>query len=340
VSEPNEKSRYKGISQVGFLRLLEIHHMIEKKRYPNCRKLAEYFEVSQRTVERDIERLKERFNAPIEYSHFYRGYYYSQPYNLPTVFLRPGEAVSLFLGQKLLAQCKGTSLEPYLREAMEKIRKIPCEAGEVDPELLAEGISIRVEPLRGNENEMIKHFDILMMAMGGRRTVTMTYESFQSEQVTTREIDPYHLRFSDGAWYCIGYCHNRQEIRTFALDRILELSPTENKFENPKGFSIDKYLGSSWALERGKPTRIVVEFDPIVARYVRGRVWHASQEITEMPGRWLRLEITTGSLGEMQRWLMGFGSHARVIEPETLRNEMIAEFKKAAKSMRKSKHCI
>ena len=72
-----------------------------------------------------------------------------------------------------------------------------------------------------------------------------------------------------------------------------------------------------------------------MARYVRGRVWHASQEITEMPGRWLRLEITTGSLGEMQRWLMGFGSHARVIEPETLRNEMIAEFKKAAKSMKK-----
>jgi predicted DNA-binding transcriptional regulator YafY len=318
-----------GINITGFWRLYEIDRFISQGFYPNCSFLSEYFEVHRRTVERDIERLRDRFGAPIEYDRIRKGYCYSEPFVFTAVKLREGEAIALFLGQKLLMQCKGTPLEEFVKKAMFKIRVLMPQEIEVNLERALEAVSFHVDPLRGEEVEVAQRYQALVKALEQRRAVNMEYFSAGRNAVSQRRIEPYHLRLVDGTWYCIAFCHERQDVRTFALDRILSLSITGQKFRIPAGFSIEEYLGDSWTIERGTPRQVVIEFDPGQVPYIREKQWHHSQKIEDLPCGGLKMTLTTGSFGEITRWVMSFGSHARVLEPEDLRQQIIQELDRA-----------
>ena len=318
-----------GINLAGFRRLLEIHKLISDGAYPNCRKLAEILEVTQRTVERDIERLRDQFGVPLQYDRKRRGYYYEEPVDLPPLRFREGEAIALFLGQRLLTQCKGTPFEQFVRDAMEKIRLLLPHDVEVSLEQALGPVSFHAEPLRGAEIEVAQRYQLLYEAIRCRKTVVTDYFTPARNTVTTREIDPYHLRFMGGSWYCIGYCHLRGQVRTFALDRMTNLRETGKSFEIPGDFSVEEYLGDSLALERGDPQKVVIEFDSAETPYIKGRRWHKSQVLEELPDGGLRLTMVVGGLGEVKRWVMSLGSHALVVEPESLRDEIMRELEGA-----------
>ncbi len=321
-----------GTNITGFWRLYEIDRLISQGSYPNCAYLAELFEVHRRTVERDIERLRDFFGAPIRYDRSNKGYYYTECFSLPAVRLREGEAIALFLGQKLLVQCKGTPLEEFVERAMLKIRTLLPQEVDVSLERALDAVSFHVDPLRGEEVEMAQTYQVLAEAMEGRRIVDMKYYSAGRNVTTRRKIEPYHLRLVDGAWYCIGFCQERQEVRTFAMDRILSLAITDEEFEIPETFSIEEYLGDSWVIERGTPRRISIEFDSSQVPYLREKQWHHSQEINTLSDGGFRMTVTTGSLGEIMRWVLSFGSHAKVIEPEDLRQQIAEELDRARRN--------
>lgn len=316
----------------GFWRLYEIDRLISQGQYPNCEFLAEHLEVHRRTVERDIERLRDFFGAPIVYDRQRKGYGYSASFSPPRLRLKEGEAVALFLGQKLLMQCKGTPLEGVVEKAMRKIRTLLPKEVDVSLGRAVEAVSFHVDPLRGQELEMVERYRVLVRAVDKRRVVDLKYYSASRGVVTCRRIEPYHLRLVDGAWYCIGFCQKRQEVRTFAVDRIRELSITEEVFQIPGTFSIEEYLSHSWIIERGTPTRVVIEFDASQSPYISGRQWHRSQKLRDLPSGGLEMTLITGSHGEIMRWVMSFGSHARVIEPNCLKQQILIELDKARRN--------
>ncbi len=318
-----------GVNITGFWRLYEIDRLIAAGRYPNCSYLAEHFEVHKRTVERDIERLRDQFMAPIEYDQDRKGYYYADQFSLPAIKLQEGEAIALFLGQKLLMQCKGTPLEDALNRAMMKIRLLLPEEIEVDLERAVEAVSFHVDPMRGDEIEVAQVYQVLTEALEKRKTASIEYYSASRNEHTVREIDPYHLRLVEGSWYCIAFCHERRQVRIFALDRIGSIKMTDKTFEIPVDFSIEEYFGDTLTLERGTPQKVIIEFDSTQVPYVKEKVWHSSQQIEELPDGGFRLSLTTGSLGEIMRWVMSLGSHAVVIEPENLRQRIIKELREA-----------
>lgn len=320
-----------GINLTGFWRLCEIHRLISEKTYPNCNTLANRFEVTRRTIERDMDRLRDLFAAPIEYDKKHRGYYYSRQFHLPPMQLKEGEAIALFLGQKILMQCLGTPFEEFMRQAMAKVRVSLSQPMEVNLERAINSVSFHVDPLRGQESLIEKCFQTLFRAIQETKCVEMEYFSLSKGETALRRIDPYHLHFADGVWYCIGFCHTRGQVRTFALDRIKRISLTEETFVCPSDFSLEEYLGSSWVLERGEPTKVVIEFDATEARYVEGRTWHPSQVMETLDDGSLRFQVYVGSMGEIMRWVMSFGSHARVLEPEELRLKIAEEFRKGAR---------
>lgn len=318
-----------GINLAGFRRLVEIHRLVSEGAYPNCRSLAERFEVTQRTAERDIERLRDQFGMPIEYDPGRRGYHYVGPAELPPVRLQEGEAIALFLGQRLLAQCKGTPFEEFVADAIEKIRLLLPSSMEISLDRVMDSVSFHTEPLRGEEMEVAERYQVLYQAIQSHTTVVTDYFTPARNVVTHRRLDPYHLRFMDGAWYCIAFCHLRCEVRTFALDRMMDLGTTGEAFEIPAGFSVEDYLSDSLSIERGEPRKVVIEFDPTEAPYIRGKTWHKSQIVEERYDGSLRLTLTVGGMGEVRRWIMSMGGHAWVVEPETLRGEIRKELEMA-----------
>ena len=103
-------------------RMMRMHERLKAGRYPNCRKLADELEVSSKTVQRDIELIRYRLGLPIEYDQLHFGFYYTEPVaSFPNVEISEGELVALYVGQKALAQYKGTSFEAPLSTAFRKI---------------------------------------------------------------------------------------------------------------------------------------------------------------------------------------------------------------------------
>lgn len=326
IAGPRERG---GVNLTGFWRLYEIHRLIAQGTYPTCPSLAARLEVTPRTVERDIGRLRDLFGAPIEYDRARRGYHYSGRFEMPPVRLTEGEALTVFLGQRLLSQCKGTPFEDAVRRALAKIKMMLPQQAEVGLDQALGMVSFHSEPLRGQELLIAKHYELLAKAIGDRRTVTAGYYTASRRSLGQRRINPYHLRFYDGAWYCIGFCRDRREVRTFALDRMSEVEVTGETFPAPAGFSIAEYLGGSLAIERGDLRRVVIEFDPAAAPYITDRQWHHSQVLETRPDGGLRMTLRVGGLGEVMRWVMSLGSQAWVIEPAELRSQIAAALEAA-----------
>lgn len=305
-------------SRLVFARLQRIHQMLSNGRCPTLDDLARELEVSTRTVERDLQQLRDLY-APVIYDRARRGYRYERPFQLPPFKISAGELAVLLIGQRLLAEMAGT---PFAGAARTVIAKLPALLGEqvsFDPNaFINEEISFGVPAVRGDEGRLAQHFNRLAEAIAHQRTVSLCYYAASKDEVSERDVDPYHLRLADGAWYLIGHCHLRNELRIFAVDRILELTVTSRTFTKPADFSIDDYLGLSWGIERGPERTVRVAFDAEEARWIRERTWHRSQRLTEAEDGGVILEVRVSGLDSIKRWILSFGSHARVLEPAEL----------------------
>jgi len=314
-------------------RVLVIHNQVKSGKYPNTPKLASSLEVSTRTIQRDLEFLRDMLCAPMEYSRLKNGYYYTSPFEMPHLNLTEGEQVALFLGQKLLLQCAGTPLEEPIRNAFTKICLCFPQGVSVDMDSLGQIISFNVQPLRGDEQNLASTYHLLAQAIEDKRSLNIHYYTVSRNELTIRKVDPYHLRYFQGAWYLIAYCHFRQEVRIFALDRIRQLETLEEIFQVKTDFSLEEYLGNSLGIERGeKVEEVKILFDPEQARWIRERKWHKSQEIEYQPDGSLILGLKVSSLGEIKRWVLSFGAHAKVLFPASLQEEIMQEIKNMAQA--------
>lgn len=271
--------------------------------------------------------MRDRLGAPICYDYSRRGYYYEEHgFQLPPFHMSEEELIALFMGQKLLSQFMGTPFERKVRNALDKILSAIPESGVADLNSINDIVSFDIRPLRGDEERVLNNYSRLAAAIEKRKKVWLRYYSASSDEVNERYVDPYHLRYHQGAWYLIGYCNLRKAMRIFALDRIQELRNTEEPFRFVKGFVLKDYLSSALGIETGdKLQEVAIRFDRDQARWVCERCWHHTQKIEPQADGSVVLRITVSGLGEVKRWVLGFGGHAEVLYPEELRRELIME---------------
>jgi predicted DNA-binding transcriptional regulator YafY len=315
------------------IRLARMDELMRAKKYPNCGRLAQLFEVSQRTVLRDIEAMKDSLGAPILYSKQRNGYYYSHDkFTLPSIRLTEGELVAVFLGEELLKKYKNTPFEAEIEKAFKKIELLMPDFVSLKLDEVSRSFSFDILNTRELNRQDAETFSILSKAIKSRVSVQVVYYSIGRNKTETRVIDPYHLRHTYGTWYLIAYCHTRKAIRTFAVKQIRSIIPLQERFVIPKDFSIDKYLEHSWRIISGQPlTTVVVRLDKEIARWFIDRKLHASQKTLENKDGSLTLTFKVSGTDEIKRWIMSMGKYAKVIEPKALRKEILNEIKKVLK---------
>jgi len=308
-------------------RLFEAMAYILEGNYPDTGKLAEKFGCSRRTAERYIERIRLVAADDLVYDPRRRGYHFpSGRANLPRLRLSEGEAIALFLGGKLLDQCRGTPYREHVADALHKL----CTwlAGDVtyaDVVQPVGWVSFAAGPLRGEEQQVLEHFTRINRAIRECETLRVVYFAVYRSGLDEREIDPYHLYRHGGVWYAFAHCHSRGETRTFAVDRIHSLEGTGRRFDRPVDFTAENYVADAFGIERGEPACVAIRFRSDQARYIRERSWHSSQIIEELPGGDLILRLHVGGLGEVKRWVLAYGSGAEVLEPPELREAVKRE---------------
>ncbi|MGE5606410.1 MAG: helix-turn-helix transcriptional regulator [Bacteroidota bacterium] len=307
------------------VRIWTIYTLIKNRLYPDCRKLAARLEVSPRTIERDIEQLRDQMQAPIEYDRLRRGYCFSKDFSMPMPRFSEGEIISLFLGQKLIAQMEGLTYRAEIRSLREKLESMLGTEGKLSGPVLEEFISFDIGPIRGEDWRVAEYLSGLRRAAMEHLKVKMFYQSLSTETGLERVVHPYHLRFHEGAWYLIGFCSFRKEVRIFAVDRIKTMEILDENFEFPSDFKIEDYLGGVWGIMRGQPYLVAIRFDRFQARWIRERPLREGESLEETPDGGVIFRTEVSGLTEIKQWVLSFGSHAEVLEPEELRKEIRQE---------------
>jgi predicted DNA-binding transcriptional regulator YafY len=304
-------------------RMMRMHERLKSGRYPNCRKLAQELEVSSKTVQRDIDFMRYRLGLPIEYDQLHFGFYYTEPVShFPNIEISEGELIALYIGQKALAQYKGTSFEAPLSTAFRKITDGLRDTISVTWSELDSAISFRSA---GRSVADVHLFEQLSHAVFKQVEVQFEYKKPGAARYEQRRVQPYHLGCVENLWYLFGFDLDRNQMRTFALPRIRGVRVTKIRFRRPIDFSIGRYLDQSFGVfqKPGKAKHAIrMVFDAFAAPRVQERQWHPSQKIKALPAGGIELSLTLGNLEEIERWILSWGTHAQVLAPVDLKQQI------------------
>ncbi len=299
-------------------RLFAITLLLQSRGRVRAKDLAAWFEVSERTIYRDIGALSESGVPVISLPG--EGYELMEGFYLPPLLFTPAEASALFLGAQMLASHATGRLPASAQQALDKIAAILPQELRVDMQRLGEIVQF-VAPNR--------RFDLdhpllatLQQAIRERRVVRLCYHSYSSNEVTDREVEPQALAYTSGAWYVNGYCRLRQGERAFRLDRIDGLELLKKTFkprhtDRPQSEFVD----------------VSIRFRPEVLRWVRERQHYAFVEESTAPDGSAVMVYRVKSLQEIMPWLLGWVASAELLAPERFRREIRQEILKLADSL-------
>lgn len=309
------------LSRPPYERMLRIHDDLQNERNPNCTALADSFGVNRKTIQRDIDFMRDRMSLPIEYDEVRHGYYYTEAVeNFPLANITEGELIALLIAEKAIQQYRGTSFEAPLKNAFAKLTS--QLHGPVTVALGDAQAVIGFKPLGVGVCDL-ERFSRLSEAVLHSREIGFEYRSLRAAVHETRHVQPWQVCCVHNQWYVIGFDLDRKEKRTFALPRIRKVVLTKRSFVRPADFSLEKHLGSAFGIFTGAGDhRIEIRFDSWAAQLVRECFWHDSQRFTERKDGSLEMELRLDSLEEVERWILSFGAHAQVLQPKELRTRI------------------
>ena len=257
--------------------MIRIHEMLAAGKFPNCSTLADVFEVSYKTVQRDIDFMRDQMMLPIDYDSVQHGFHYTKPVSsFPAVNITQGEVVALLVAQKALEQYRGTAFERPLRAAFEKMTNGLQDEVSFSLDELGRAFSFRPMGPAAQEMEI---FNLLADCVMANKTVEFDYHGLKKQSSERRRVDPYHLGCINNQWYLIGNDQVRGKIRTFALTRISRPKAQGRTFRRPTDFSLNELMKDSFmAFESGKSKKVRIRLDDFAGRLASERVWHKSQK--------------------------------------------------------------
>ena len=297
--------------------MLRIHQLIQAGSFPNGSALAREAEVSTKTIQRDIEFMRDRLNLPVEFDFGKNGWHYTGEVSaFPTMQITEGEIFALVVAEKALQQYRGTSFEKPLLSAIRKMEQALPDTISLNLADIGQTISFRTraEPILD-----LKIFDALAKAVAQRQQLALHYRKPVQAKAEPRLVDPYHLANINGEWFLFDHDHARKDIRTFVPARIQSVKPTGKTFERTQKFSLEKRLRDSFGVHSGEGEyEVVIRFNPRAADYVREKKWHQSQQLRELKGGGVELKLKLSSLPEIERWVLSWGGDAKVLKPREL----------------------
>lgn len=301
------------------------HIFIEKKiregmqcgRLANCSALAQEYEVSSKTILRDIDFLKNQQDAPIEYDASRHGYYFTEEnYSLPTISLNESDLFAICIAEKALVHYENTPLYQKLAKVFRKIEAVLPDKVTVEPGWVDEHISV-VGEFQTKINPDV--WETVSNGLRLNRTVIILYQKLGAAKAVVRNVDPYHALRCQGEWYVVGHCHLRDSLRTFAVSRIRHAQLLDSDFAIPKDFNpADLTAGRFGLFGGGKKQEVRIFFDAAHAPYVREREWSRDQRLSEMKEGGLELMFTASDLNEVSRWILSWGGGVKALAPQEL----------------------
>ena len=303
---------------------------LEASRRATIDDLARQTGVTTRTIRRDLDALQEAGFALFDEVHDGKKYWTLEQKafrRLDDTGFTLAELSALYFSRTLVECLSGTPFERDVRSAFDKLSAALTPGMREFLDRMPLAIQAKPDPGTQSAAPRTKEVAQLLEATLQQRRVTMRYHSFSSNREKAYVLEPYRLVFAQGSLYVIGFVPEYEAVRTFAVDRIAQVSMMEERFE-PLELPDDAFA-HSLGVTQGTPERIQVRFAPKIARYVRERVWHPSQTIAEDADGAIEVTLNVVNDWALKSWILGFGGLATVTFPAALADDIAREVETA-----------
>jgi predicted DNA-binding transcriptional regulator YafY len=300
-------------------RLSAILIQLQSKRVVKAQEIAERFEISLRTVYRDVRSLEEA-GVPVV-GEAGVGYWLMEGYRLPPVMFTKEEATAFLMAEKLITKLTDNTTDQHFKSAMYKIKAV-LKTTEKD---FLEDIDARIEII-GHPSivDSKPHNDILQVilrSISEKRILNLQYFSRNEEQQTERHIEPIGICYIGNHWHLIAFCQLRNDYRDFRIDRIIELLPTSKLFRGNAHPSLQKYLKQIETHENMISIKIIVHKS--ILRHIQEQKYYygfVNQE--EIENERFTMDFLVSSIESFTRWVLMFSDEVEIITPDELRERL------------------
>lgn len=298
-------------------RLTAILIQLQTKKVVKAQEIADRFEISLRTVYRDVQALMEA-GVPIG-SEAGKGYFIVDGYHLPPVMFTQDEASAMMLAGKLVEKMGDKSVRQAFDTALQKVKAVLNETEKDHLQNLEPHIEIylRSRYEHRERDGFPDHFLTEIQRALAKKQVLIIDYSNSKEEVTKREVEPIGIFYYSMTWHLIGWCRLRNDYRDFRSDRIKHLESSSQTFESRNLMSLQEYFNTIFQ-NNSSLIRVSVLFDKVA---LGGRPIFGSISQTDLGDR-LRVEFMMDNLRHLAHWLLTYGSAVEIESPDELKTIM------------------
>lgn len=300
-----------------FDRVISILILLQSKRLLRAAEVAERFDVSLRTVYRDIATLKQA-GVPI-IGDPGLGYSIMEGYRLPPIMLEEEEALALLTGEKFIGRLTDPTTQAYYSAAMTKIRATLRSTEKASLQSFDDGV------LFGNSLHKTPSpfLPQLFKAIAHQQTIRIAYQK-PSGEASERSLAPIGCYNDFNVWYLAAYCLNKQDYRTFRVDRIQAVHLLEEKVTQSL-MSLKSYMEQqreNWNTYRNFQS-FSIRFDFSVMEHVERRKYYFGFMEQTNTSNGVEVQFWYSSVEIMARFLLQFGGHATILENNALKERVL-----------------
>jgi len=288
---------------------------LQSKRIVKASEIAERFEISLRTVYRDIRAL-EASGVPIG-AEAGVGYFLMENYKLPPVMFTKEEASALLFGEKLVDKLSDNQMRTEFCSALTKIKAILNPEEKDRLEKLTSRISVlNYTSTNGNFNRLF--LSEIQQALVSKQVLEIDYQAGYGAPATKRLVEPIGLCNYSRRWHLFAWCRLRNEYRDFRLDRIVNLRLSQEIFKGKQHISMDEFIRQMNVISDKANIALVIKTERIKL-IDESKYWYGFTEEDKIDDQTSRLRFANNELRGFANWILSSGSYAKVEEPIELK---------------------
>lgn len=295
--------------------------------------ITDELEVSRSTVKRDLAYMRNRMNAPIIWDAYWHGYRYQDPpegqprFSLPGLWFERNELYSLLIMEHLIKRIQPDFLAEHLDPLRIRVQKL-LRGGKHSVEELARRVRIVSGSNPPIDSEI---YHTVAEALLGRRQVHLCHINRSTNVAVRRHVSPQRLVYYNENWYLDGWCHLRDDLRTFRLSYMTEADVTDLSAVDVAEDKLDSELQAGFGIFVGaNTTQAVLRFSTQLSAWIHREHWHSDQSMRMDESDRLILTLPFSNDPELIMRILSYGADVEVLQPADLRSKISAKLKQAS----------
>lgn len=279
------------------------------------------------TLKRTLRYMRERLQAPLIHDRERGGYRYDgeAAYELPGLWFTSQELAALLILEEVLERHPLGLLSEALTPFRAKLERLLERSDTGLP-----GWRSRLRLLRMAARPVGSQFTVVASALARRQRLRIDYHARSDDRMAPRIVSPQRLTLYRDNWYLDAWCHTREDLRIFALDRIIAAEAVDQPAQDIPDLQLDQSLATSYGIFSGEPTALaVLRFSARAARWIAAETWHPQQQDTPHEDGSLTRRLPYHRSEELIMDLLRHGADVEILEPPALRQTVIARLRAA-----------